>query len=162
MSPETLQDLFVEQLKDVYSAENQLVEALPLMANAASSEKLKSGFQLHLRQTEQHVKRIEQIANQLGVSPRGKKCKAMAGLVAEGQETIDENKVPEVLDAGLIAAAQRVEHYEIAAYGTLIAYAQLMSKGGVIDLLQSTLDEEKETDQKLTVLAESTINRMAV
>ena len=162
MKLSNLQDLFVKQLQDLYSAENQLVRALPLMRKAASSDKLQAAFQKHLGQTEQHVKRLEQIFEQLGESSKGKKCKAMAGLVAKGQAVIEEDAVPDVRDAALIAAAQRVEHYEIAGYGTVRTYARTLGHDQVVQLLQQTLDEEGETDKKLSDLAEKTVNRMAV
>ena len=132
------------------------------MRKAASSDKLQAAFQKHLGQTEQHVKRLEQIFEQLGESSKGKKCKAMAGLVAKGQAVIEEDAVPDVRDAALIAAAQRVEHYEIAGYGTVRTYARTLGHDQVVQLLQQTLDEEGETDKKLSDLAEKTVNRMAV
>jgi len=157
----SLQDLFLEQLKDVYDAETQLVEALPAMAKAAHSPQLRTGFQNHLEQTRQHAKRLEQIFQQMDTPPKAKKCKAMQGLIKEGQEMIDQNAEPEVRDAGLIAAAQRVEHYEIAAYGTLRTYAQQLGKHQAVTLLEQTLQEEKETDHKLTQIAESSVNVQA-
>src|ERR1700745_2682350 len=126
MELSTLEDLFIDELKDLYKAETQLLEALPKMAKAASSKKLKAGFEKHLKQTEGHLDRLEQIFEELEASPRGKKCKAMEGLVAEGAEVIEEDAEPEVKDAALIAAAQRVEHYEIAGYGCVRTYAKLL------------------------------------
>jgi len=158
---ETLHDLYVEQLKDLYSAENQLVAALPLMAKAATAEPLRKAFETHLTETQGHVQRLEQIFQKLGDSPKGKKCKAMAGLVAEGQEAIEEDMEPQVKDAALIAAAQRVEHYEIAGYGTVRTYAQTLGEQEAINLLQMTLDEEGNTDKKLTTLAETMVNKLA-
>src|SRR4051812_8807098 len=126
MKLEDLQDLFVDQLKDLYSAENQLAKALPKMAKAATNEELKNAFTTHLEETKGHAERLTQIFEKLGASPRGKKCKAMEGLIEEGKEAMEEDAEPEVMDAALIAAAQRVEHYEIAGYGTVRAYAELM------------------------------------
>jgi ferritin-like metal-binding protein YciE len=156
----SLRELFVEQLQDLYSAENQIVKALPKMIKAANSEQLKAGFQEHLRQTEQQVKRLEQIFDRLDEDAEGKKCKGMEGLLKEGEELMKEDAAPEVLDAGLISAAQHVEHYEIAGYGTVRTYAELLGDQEAVRLLQSTLDEEKETDVKLTKLA-SKINVQA-
>ncbi len=155
MELESLEDLYVEQLKDLYSAENQLLKALPKMAKAATSKELKNGFEKHLKQTEGHVNRLEQIFDELDASPKGKKCKAMEGLIEEGAEVIAEDAEPQVKDAALIAAAQRVEHYEIAGYGCVRTYAQLMGNDKAATLLQQTLDEEAETDKTLTSLAES-------
>ena len=149
----TLEDLYVDELRDLYSAENQLVKALPKMAKAASSEDLKAGFEEHLEQTEGHVERLEKIFEALDKSPKGKKCKAMEGLVEEGSEVIEEEMTPEVKDAALIAAGQRVEHYEMAGYGTVRTYAELLGYSDAAELLQSTLDEEGNTNKKLTKLA---------
>lgn len=156
-----LQELFVEQLRDLYNAENQLVKALPKMAKAASDEQLKTSFTEHLEQTKGHVERLDQIFEKLGKRAGGKKCKAMQGLIEEGKEMMEEDAVPEVMDAGLIAAAQRVEHYEMAGYGTVRAYAKLLGNSEAAKLLQQTLDEEGETDKKLTKLADSVINLQA-
>jgi ferritin-like metal-binding protein YciE len=156
-----LQDLFVEELRDLYSAENQLVKALPKMAKAANEEKLKAAFEEHLEQTKGHVERLDTIFEELGEKPTGKKCKAMAGLVAEGKEMIEEDATPEVMDAGLIAAAQRVEHYEIAGYGTVHAYAKVLGNEQAARELQKTLDEEGAADKKLTKLAQSVVNLKA-
>jgi ferritin-like metal-binding protein YciE len=150
-----LRDLFIEELKDLYSAENQIIKALPKMIKAATSEELKAGFEEHLEQTKGHVERLEQIFSALDESPRGKKCKGMEGLLEEGKELMQEDAEAEVMDAGLIAAAQHVEHYEIAGYGCVRTYAELMGNKKAAQLLQKTLDEEKQTDQKLTELAES-------
>jgi ferritin-like metal-binding protein YciE len=158
MQMEDLQDLFVDQLKDLYSAENQLIKALPRMAKAATNDELKQAFQTHLEQTREHAQRLEQIFEKLGAKGRGKKCKAMEGLIEEGKEIMEEDAEPEVLDAGLIAAAQRVEHYEIAGYGTVRAYAELLGDNESARILQKTLDEEGDTDKLLTQLAESSIN----
>ena len=158
----TLQDLFVEELRDLYSAENQLVKALPKMAKAASAEELKAAFEEHLEQTKEHVQRLEQIFEELGEKPTGKTCKAMEGLVEEGAELIKEKPEASVLDAGLIAAAQRVEHYEIAGYGSVRTFAKTLGHAKAAKVLQTTLDEEGETDRKLTELAEQVINAQAV
>lgn len=158
MEMEDLQDLFVDQLRDLYSAEKQLVRALPKMAKKASDENLKQAFTTHLEETKGHVERLEQIFDKLGKRAGGKTCKAMQGLVEEGKEAMEEDAEPEVLDAALIAAAQRVEHYEIAGYGTVRAYAKLLGDNQAAKLLQQTLDEEGKTDKMLTQLAESTIN----
>ena len=154
MQENQLKELYVEELKDLYSAENQLVKAIPKMAKAATSEDLRAGFEEHLEQTKEHVARLERIFKALGESPKGKTCKGMQGLISEGSEMIEEDPEPEMLDAGLISAAQRVEHYEMAAYGTLRTYANILGDNEAASLLQETLDEEKETDQKLTGLAE--------
>ncbi len=149
MKENRLKHLYVQELKDIYSAENQMVKALPKMAKAATSADLRSGFEEHLKQTEEHVARLEQIFEALGESPKGKKCKGMEGLVAEGAEMIEEDPPSEELDAGLISAARRVEHYEIAAYGGVCAYAKLQA----FSLLRKTLEEEKKTNEKLTELS---------
>ena len=154
MAVETLSELFVEQLRDLYDAENQLIKALPKMAEGATSDELRQGFEEHLEQTKAHAQRIEQIFEQLGEKAKGKKCKAMEGLVKEGAETLDEDMDENVKDAALIAAAQRVEHYEIAGYGTARTYANLLGEDEAAFLLEETLKEEKETDAKLTQLAE--------
>jgi ferritin-like metal-binding protein YciE len=153
MNANRLKHLYVEELRDIYSAESQLVKALPKMAKAATSENLRAGFEEHLNQTKEHVARIETIFKVLGGSPKGKKCKGMEGLIAEGAEMIEKDPAPEELDAGLISAAQRVEHYEIAAYGCVRTYAELLGESEAQSLLQQTLNEEKETDEKLTELA---------
>ena len=153
MQENSLQELYVEQLRDLYNAENQLVKALPKMAKAARSEALRQGFEQHLEQTKGHVDRLEQIFSAMDKSPKGKKCAGMEGLVEEGEEVVKEQSSSEALDAGLIASAQRVEHYEIAAYGTVRSFAELLGENEAVDLLQQTLDEEKETDEKLTELA---------
>lgn len=154
MELESLRDLYIEELKDLYSAESQLVKALPKMAKAASSKALKAGFEKHLKETKVHAERLESIFKKLGVSAGRKKCKAMEGLIEEGDEVISEDAEPEVKDAALIAAAQRVEHYEIAGYGCVRTYAELMGEKQAVKLLQKTLNEEGATDKKLTHLAE--------
>ncbi len=158
-----LGDLYKEELKDLYSAESQLVGALPKMAKAAASPELKKAFESHLEETKVQVQRLEQIFEEIEGSPRGKKCKAMAGLVEEGAELIKEKAdfEPAVLDAALIGAAQRIEHYEIAAYGTVRTFAQQLGYTKAVNLLQQTLDEEAATDEKLTALAVSGINQQA-
>jgi ferritin-like metal-binding protein YciE len=158
--PEGLKELYVDELKDLYSAENQLVKALPKMAKAALSEELRQGFEEHLEQTKGHVQRLEQIFEQLEESPKGKKCVGMEGLIKEGSEAIDEDYEGALMDAALIGAAQRVEHYEIAAYGTARAFAEKLGKSEHVSLLEETLKEEEETDEKLTVLSD-TINEEA-
>jgi len=159
MSLASLYDLYVDELKDLYSAEGQLLKALPKMARAASAPALKAAFQEHLEVTRGQVERLEEVFEGLGVSPRGKKCKAMEGLIAEGEERLSaEDADPDVRDAALIAAAQRVEHYEIAGYGCVRTFAGLLGYEESAALLQKTLDEEAEADEKLTDLAETVIN----
>ena len=158
---QTLDDLYVDHLKDLYSAEKQLVKALPKMAKKASSPDLQKAFQEHLRQTERQVERIEQIFSELDGSPRGKKCMGMEGLVEEGNEIMKEDAEPEVMDAGLIAAAQKVEHYEIASYGTVRAWAERLGYDKAARLLQETLDEESMANEKLNQIAESHVNMQA-
>src|SRR5687768_8574924 len=157
----TLEDLYTDMLKDLYSAEKQLVKALPKMAKAAQSSELQRAFQNHLKQTEGHVERIERIFSDMDGSPRGKKCVGMEGLVEEGAELMKEDVDPDVLDAGLIAAAQKVEHYEIASYGTARAWAEKLGHNDHVRILQQTLDEESLANEKLTELAESFINMEA-
>ncbi len=161
MKMKTLDDLFLHELRDLYSAEKQLLKALPKMAKAASSSRLQQAFQAHLQQTEGHAERLEQIFEQLEASSRGKKCAAMEGLIEEGSELLEEEIEADVLDAALIGAAQRVEHYEIAGYGTAAAFAQLLGHGKIQKLLEQTLEEEKAADVKLTKLALSEINAEA-
>ena len=158
MEMESLRDLYLEELKDVYNAEKQLLKALPRMARAATHDELRSAFEDHLNVTEEQVRRLETIFDDLGKPARGKKCVGMEGLIAEGKEMMEEDMEPEVLDAALISAAQRVEHYEIAAYGTLRTYARQLGFDNHADLLQQTLDEEGETDKLLTQIAESRVN----
>jgi ferritin-like metal-binding protein YciE len=154
MKLESLRDLYVEQLQDLYSAEQQLIKALPKMAKAASSEELKAAFEDHLGQTRQHAQRIETIFEQMGEKAKGKKCKAMEGLVEEGGEVIKEDMDDGIKDAALIAAAQRVEHYEIAGYGCVRAYATRLGEGDAATLLSQTLQEEKAADEALNDIAE--------
>jgi ferritin-like metal-binding protein YciE len=158
MEMNTLQDLFVHDLKDLYNAETQLLKALPKMAKKATSPDLKQAFEKHTRETEVQIQRLEQIFEELDESPKGKKCKAMEGLIEEGKEIMEEDVEPEVLDAGLIGAAQKVEHYEIAGYGTARTYAEMLGNNAAARLLQQTLDEEGKTDKLLTELAVSCIN----
>lgn len=158
MKLETLRDLYVEQLQDLYSAETQLVEALPKMAKGASNAQLQAAFKEHLAETKQHVQRLEKIFKQLGTEPGSTKCKGMEGLIKEGDEMIKTKGDPAAIDAGLIAAAQRVEHYEIAGYGCVSAYALQLGETQAVSQLQETLDEEGATDKKLTRLAEQVIN----
>ena len=161
MEHNALKELYVDELKDIYNAETQMVKTLPKMAKAATSDELRTGFEEHLEQTRGHVQRLEQIFKALGEKPTGKKCKGMEGLVAEGQEMMDEDFEDDLMDAALISAAQRVEHYEIAAYGTVRTYAELLGEDQAVTLLEQTLEEEKETDQKLSDLA-SDINVKAM
>jgi ferritin-like metal-binding protein YciE len=157
----TLEDLYMDLLKDLYSAEKQLVKALPKMAKNAQSPDLQRAFQEHLRQTEGQVERIERIFSELEGSPRGKKCVGMEGLIEEGNELLKEDAEPDVLDAGLIAAAQKVEHYEIAGYGTARAWAQRLGYNNAVKLLEQTLEEESLANEKLTKIAESHVNMEA-
>lgn len=158
MEMETLKDLYVEELKDLWSAEKQLVKALPKMAKAASHPELKKAFQAHLATTEKHVSRLEKICADLDVSPRGKKCVGMEGLIKEGSELIGEKPDQDVLDAGLIAAAQHVEHYEMAGYGCVRTYARQLGYDAQADILQTTLNEEGDSDKLLTSIAERSVN----
>lgn len=158
MPLDSLHDLYVEELKDLYNAENQLIKALPKMAKAASAPELKEAFTNHLEETRGQVQRLETIFAELGVSPKGKKCKAMEGLVEEGKEVMEEDGEPAVIDAALIAAAQRVEHYEMAGYGCARTFATLLGYTDAAKLLQETLDEEGNADKLLTGLAETVIN----
>jgi len=158
MSLDSLHDLYVDELKDLYNAENQLLKALPKMAKKATAPELKASFTEHLEVTRTQVGRLEEIFTALEVSPKGKKCKAMEGLVEEGAEVIGEDGDPAVIDAALIACAQRVEHYEMAGYGCVRTFATLLGYEDAAALLQETLDEEGEADKKLSVLAETVIN----
>jgi ferritin-like metal-binding protein YciE len=157
----TLEDLYTDLLKDLYSAEKQLVKALPKLAKNAQSPDLQKAFQEHLRQTEGQVDRIERIFSDMGGSPRGKKCVGMEGLIEEGNELLQEDTEPDVLDAGLIAAAQKVEHYEIAGYGTARAWAQRLGYDKAARLLHETLEEESMANEKLNKIAESHVNMEA-
>ena len=162
MKLDSLKKLYIEELRDLFSAENQIVKALPKMAKAAKASELKEAFRSHLEETKNQVTRLTTIFESLGVSPKGKSCKAMEGLLAEGAELMKEDAEPEVLDAGLIAAAQRVEHYEMAGYGTVRTYARLLGESDAEELLQETLDEEGNADHKLTDLAEQLVNAEAM
>lgn len=155
MEMQSLQDLMIDELKDLYSAENQILKALPKMIKKATSPDLKQGFEKHLKETEGQVERLEKIFQQLDQSPRGKKCKGMEGVIEDGKELMEKDAEPEVMDAGLIGAAQHVEHYEIAGYGCARTYADLLGLNDVAVLLQQTLNEEKATDEKLSQLARS-------
>jgi ferritin-like metal-binding protein YciE len=160
MAHEDLPTLYVSELKDLYNAEQQLVKALPKLVKSAGSQELSDAFASHLEETKNHVTRLEEVFQSLGKNPKGKKCVGMEGIVKEGAETIDEFD-GKVLDAGLISAAQRVEHYEIAAYGSVCGYAHLLDRPEDLGLLKETLEEEKRADEKLTELAE-TINQEAL
>jgi ferritin-like metal-binding protein YciE len=161
MPLDSLNKLFLDELKDLYSAETQLLKAIPKMAKASSSPDLRGGFQKHLEQTKGHVERLDQIIGALGASPKGKKCKAMEGLIEEGKEIMEQDAEPSVMDAALIAAAQKVEHYEIASYGTVRTWAELLGQSKAVRLLQQTLNEEKATDEQLSKLALLTVNEHA-
>ena len=158
MKLKTLRDLYVDELKDLYSAEQQILKALPKMIKKATAPELADAFEDHRKVTEGQVERLEKVFEMLEVSPRGKKCKAMEGLLEEGKELMSEEAEPAVMDAGLIAAAQRVEHYEMAGYGCVRTFARLLGFEEAAELLQETLDEEADADKKLTELAESVIN----
>jgi ferritin-like metal-binding protein YciE len=162
MKLDTLEKLYVDELRDIYNAENQLLKALPKMAKGSSSPDLKSGFEKHLRQTETHVERLDQIFAELDESPKGKTCRAMKGLIEEGSEILKEDGEESVLDAGIIVAAQKVEHYEMAAYGSARTFARLLGQDKAAELLQSTLDEESETNESLNQLAENIVNSEAL
>ena len=157
-----LQELLVEEMRDLYNAEGQLLKALPKMAKAAQSERLKEAFERHLEETEQQIERLERAFESMGEPVKGKKCKAMEGLLAEGKEIMEEHSESPMLDAALICAAQKVEHYEIASYGTVCTWADLLGLSEVSELLKETLDEEKTADESLTEIAESEINAEAV
>jgi ferritin-like metal-binding protein YciE len=162
MELETLRDLYIHELKDLHSAEKQLTKALPRMAKAATNEDLAAGFEEHLAQSEEHMNRLEKILESHDESTRGPKCKGMEGLIEEGKEMIEEDGDDDVRDAGLISAAQRVEHYEIAGYGFARAYAEVLGDRKGADLLDQTLEEEAATDKKLTELAKTLINLQAI
>jgi ferritin-like metal-binding protein YciE len=161
MTMENLQDLFLNELRDLYDAERQLIKALPKMARGAHNPQLRTAFEQHLGQTRHHAERLEQVFEKFGAKAKAKKCQAMRGLIEEGADMLDEDAEADVRDAGLIACAQKVEHYEIAGYGTLCTWAQQLGQGEALKLLQQTLREEKETDEKLTHLAESGVNQAA-
>jgi ferritin-like metal-binding protein YciE len=161
MKLEALQDLFVDQLRDLYNAENQILKALPKMSKAANSAELRNGFQEHLEQTKEHVDRLERVFSILGTKPRGKTCAAMEGIIEEGKELLGNDVEASVLDAGLIASAQKVEHYEIAGYGCARSWARRLGQEEAAQLLQQTLSEVEETDRKLTGIAENRVNMAA-
>lgn len=161
MKTGTLEDLLTDELKDLYSAENQIIKALPKMAKTAQSQELRMAFEEHLEQTREQARRLEQACEELGVSPKGKKCVGMEGLIEEGKEVMEEELDMDTIDAGLIGAAQKVEHYEMAAYGTAAAHARQLGFNSVVRLLDKTLQEEKTTDEKLTKLAENMVNVQA-
>lgn len=158
----TLEELFEHQLKDLYSAETQLVEALPKMAEKASDKKLQQAFESHLEETKEQKSRLETICKELDISPKGETCKAMEGLIKEAKNFMDEADTDEVMDAGLIAEAQRVEHYEISGYGTAVRYAKELGHHDIAERLRMTLDEEYEADEKLNDLAEGRLNKKAI
>ena len=162
MAVKTVQDLLIEELRDLYHAEKQLVKALPKMAKASKSTKLRQAFEQHLEETKGQVERLEMVFDKLDASARAKRCEAMIGLIEEAQEMMDEIKTPEVLDAALIGAAQKVEHYEIASYGTVHALAEASGQREVAQLLSQTLEEEKSADQKLNQIALSDVNKTAL
>jgi ferritin-like metal-binding protein YciE len=162
MEIDSLRKLYVDELKDLYSAEKQILQALPKMVKKATHPQLKNAFQEHLEVTQGHVERLERIFEALGKPARGKKCKAMEGLLEEGKEVMSEDMEDDVMDAALISAAQRVEHYEMAGYGTVRTWAEQMGETAAAKLLQQTLDEERDADKSLTQLAESTVNVEAI
>ncbi len=161
MSVDTIDALFVEELKDLYSAENQIIKALPKLIKAASLEELRSAFEHHLKETEGHVQRLEQVFEILGSSPKGKTCDGMKGVLDEGSEMLSETAEGNVRDAALISAAQRVEHYEMAAYGTVRSYAESLGQRQISEILQKTLEEEKAADKKLTEISQKQALRAA-
>ena len=162
MKIKTFNDLFADQIKDLYNAESQMLKALPKMAKKATDTKLKASFEKHLEQTKAQKERLEKVCEILDIKPTGKKCAAMEGLIEEAKEIIENVKDPYVLDAGLIAASQKVEHYEIASYGTLAEFAKELGNQEVLALLAETLKEEKATDVKLTMVAKKEVNKEAV
>jgi ferritin-like metal-binding protein YciE len=160
MKENTLRNLFIDELRDLYDAENRLTKALPKMAKAASSAKLRTGFEEHLEQTKEHVERLKQVLTSLDEKPNGKKCPGIMGIIEEGAEIMEEDFEGAVMDAALISAGQRAEHYEIAAYGCVLAWAKILGEVDAAKLLAKTLEEERETDEKLTEIAVA-INRQA-
>ncbi len=162
MKLDTLQKLYTEELRDLYNAENQLLKALPKMAKGASSEELKDAIEKHLEQTKGHVQRLEQVFNQLGEKAKGNTCRAMKGLVEEGSEILEQDGDDSVIDAGIIVAAQKVEHYEMASYGSVRTFANLLGQNKAAELLQATLDEESEANELLNTLAETVVNPEAL
>src|SRR5213082_3773999 len=162
MKLDTLQKLYTNELRDLYNAEGQLLKALPKMAKAASSEELQDAFEKHLEQTKSHVERLEEVFEEIGEKPKGKTCRAMKGLIEEGSEILEEDGEDSVIDAGIIVAAQKVEHYEIASYGSVRTFAELLGQHKAAKLLQTTLDEESEANELLNGLAESIVNPEAL
>ena len=162
MNLETLKELYVNELRDLYNAENQLIKALPKMAKGASSDELKEAFEKHLEQTKGHVQRLEQVFEELGEKTKGKTCQAMKGLIEEGSEILEADGEDSVLDAAIIVAAQKVEHYEIASYGSVRTFAQLLGQDKSAELLQQTLDEESKANELLNKLAEDIVNPEAL
>ena len=162
MRLDTLKKLYIDELRELYNAENQLIKALPKMAKAASSEELQDAFEKHLEQTKTHVDRLEEVFEEIGEKPKGKTCRAMKGLIEEGSEILHEDREESVIDAGIIVAAQKVEHYEIAGYGSVRTFAQLLGKDRSAELLQTTLEEESEANELLNKLAEDIVNPEAL
>jgi ferritin-like metal-binding protein YciE len=162
MKLDTLQKLYTDELRDLYNAETQLLKALPKMVKGASSQELKDAFEKHLEQTKTHVERLEEVFEGLGERPKGKTCRAMKGLIEEGSEILEQDGEESVLDAGIIVAAQKVEHYEIAGYGSVRTFAHLLGQNQAAELLQTTLDEESETNEILNKLAEIVVNPEAL
>ena len=162
MTVKTTRDLMIDELRDIYHAEKQLVRALPKMAKAAKADKLRQAFEQHLDETKGQVERLDQVFQQLDTRSSGKRCEAMEGLIAEAEEVMEEITTPEVLDAAMIAAAQKVEHYEIASYGSARALAEALGHREVAQLLEQTLDEEKQADEKLNEIALSEVNKTAL
>jgi ferritin-like metal-binding protein YciE len=158
MKIESLQDLFLDQLRDIYNAEQQILKAMPKMVNAAHEPELQLSLNHHLEETREQINRLERVFEEMGARPKGKTCHAVMGIIQEAQELIKENAEPNVLDAGLIAAAQKIEHYEIACYGCLRTWAHQLGDPAAADLLQQTLNEEKNSDERLTYLAETMVN----
>lgn len=156
-----LKDLFEHQLKDLYSAESQLIKALPKMQKKANDEKLKKAIEKHLEETKEHKERIKEVCDELGIKPTGEECKAMKGLIEEAEHFLEEDAEKDVRDAGIIAESQRVEHYEISGYGTVVRYAKELGHDDIAKKLQKTLDEEYKTDENLTKMAESRLNKKA-
>jgi ferritin-like metal-binding protein YciE len=162
MKLDRLQKLYTDELRDLYNAENQLLKALPKMAKAASSDELKDAFEKHLEQTKGHVERLEQVFEELGEKPKGKTCRAMKGLIEEGSEILQQDGEDSVIDAGIIVSAQKVEHYEIAGYGSVRTFAHLLGQNKAAELLQTTLDEESEANELLNRLAQTVVNPEAL
>jgi ferritin-like metal-binding protein YciE len=161
MSIKTMDDLFIDALKDIYYAEKQILKALPGMVKKASAKRLKEALETHRHETEGHVDRLEKVFKLFNVDPRGKKCEAIEGIIAEAKEHMDDIKDEAILDAGMIGSAQSVEHYEITRYGTLIAWAKQLGRDDVIELLEANLKQEKNADRLLTEIAETAVNQKA-